>query len=84
VRVYSYGGNAAERWWDQVREQLEGMRNLSVINLPSASTQAMARLARRNMRLQCTIQDGAIWLTDGHDTAQVEPVSLKAAQIASG
>ncbi|MGC2520974.1 MAG: YaeQ family protein [Burkholderiales bacterium] len=83
VRIYSYGGHSAELWWNQVRDKLDRAANLTVINLPAASSQAMARLARRNMRLQCTIQDGHVLLTDGQDTAQVEPVTLKAAQFPS-
>jgi uncharacterized protein YaeQ len=83
VRIYSYGGHGAELWWNQVRDKLDRAGNLTVINLPAASSQAMARLAQRNMRLQCTIQDGQVLLTDGQNTAQVEPVTLKAAQIPS-
>ncbi|MGB7542172.1 MAG: YaeQ family protein [Burkholderiales bacterium] len=83
VRIYSYGGHGAELWWNQVRGKLDRAANLTVINLPAASSQAMARLAQRNMRLQCTIQDGHVLLTDGQDTAQVEPVTIKAAQFPS-
>jgi uncharacterized protein YaeQ len=83
VRIYSYGGHGAELWWDQVHDKLDRAGNLTVINLPAASSEAMARLAQRNMRLQCTIQDGQVLLTDGQNTAQVEPVTLKAAQSPS-
>lgn len=83
VRIYSYGGHGAELWWNQVRDKLDRAGNLTVINLPAASSQAMARLAQRNMRLQYTIQEGHVLLTDGQNTAQVEPVTLKAAQIPS-
>jgi len=78
VRIYSYGGRSAGLWWDQVRDKLDRTRNLTVINVPAASSQAMAGLAERNMRLQCTIQDGRVWLTDGQATAEVEPVTIKA------
>jgi uncharacterized protein YaeQ len=82
VRIYSYG-RGAEAWWSQVRGKLDRAGNLTVINLPEASTQAMAALAQRNMRLQCTIQDGHLWLTDGQDTVRVEPAMVKTAQIGS-
>lgn len=83
VRIYNYGGHGAELWWNQVRDKLERAGNLTVINLPAASSQAMAKLAQRNMRLQCTIQEGQVLLTDGRNTAQVEPVTLKAAPLPS-
>jgi uncharacterized protein YaeQ len=78
VRIYSYGGRSAELWWNQVRDKLDRTSNLTVINVPAASSQAMSTLAQRNMQLQCTIQDGQVWLSDGQNTAEVEPVTIKA------
>jgi uncharacterized protein YaeQ len=43
------------------------------------STHALAKLAQRTMELQCTIQDGQVWLSDGVASVQVERVALKAA-----
>ncbi len=40
----------------------------------------MAELAQRNMQLQCTIQDGTVWLTDGARTVEIAPVLLSAAR----
>lgn len=77
VIVYAYGGRTAEMWFTQNNSQFERFANLTVINLPSASTRAIARLAQRNMQLQCTIQDGQVWLSDGKESVQVEQVRLK-------
>jgi uncharacterized protein YaeQ len=77
VRIYSYGGSRARLWWEQVRADLANTSNLSVVEVPPASTEALARLAQRTMRLQCTIQEGQVWLTDGQDSAHVEPVTIR-------
>ncbi len=77
VVIYTYGGRGAEIWWNQNSGKLERLDNLSVINLPEAASQTLAKLAQRNMRLQCTIQDGQVWLADSNDTAQIELVVLK-------
>ncbi len=77
VVVYAYGGRVAEMWFAQNSAQFERLKNLTVINLPQESTRALARLAQRTMQLQCTIQDGQVWLSDGHDSVQVEWVTLK-------
>ncbi|CAH1386312.1 YaeQ family protein [Candidatus Nitrotoga sp. M5] len=77
VIVYTYGGHTADMWFAQHSRQFERLKNLSVINLPIESTRAIAKLAQRNMQLQCTIQDGQVWLSDGNDIAQVERVLLK-------
>jgi len=34
-------------------------------------------MAQRTMQLQCTIQDGQIWLTDGAETVQVDRETWK-------
>jgi uncharacterized protein YaeQ len=78
VIVYTYGGRIAEMWFTQNSKQFERFTNLTVINLPPESTRAIARLAQRNMQLQCTIQDGQIWLSDGNESVTVERVTLKA------
>ena len=80
VIIYAYGGRAADMWFAQNSRQLERLRNLTVINLPVESTRAIARLAQRTMDLQCTIQDGQVWLGDGDESAQVERVLLKNTQ----
>jgi uncharacterized protein YaeQ len=77
VVVYSYGGRVAEMWFTQNSSQFARLMNLTIINLPVESTQALASLAQRTMALQCTIQDGQVWLTDGDASVQVERMALK-------
>ena len=71
VIVYSYS-SASPIWWKQLANKVERAKNLTVVNLPSETTAALEKMAQRNMQLQCTIQDGQIWLTDGVETVQVE------------
>ncbi len=79
VIVYSYGGRVAEMWFAQNKAQFERQKNLCIVNLPQESTQALAKLAQRSMNLQCTIQDGQVWLSDGEASVQVERTVLKEA-----
>ncbi|MDD5057366.1 MAG: YaeQ family protein [Sideroxydans sp.] len=79
VVVYCYGGRVAEMWFAQNAALFERQKNLTIINLLSESTKALAKLAQRNMNLQCTIQDGQVWLGDGDASVQVERVVLKQA-----
>lgn len=72
VVIYTYGGHSADVWWDQARSVLEKSRNLDVINLPAAALPALAKLAQRTMKLQCTIQDGQVWLSDGNGTVHID------------
>ena len=73
VFVYSYG-RGSDLWWKQAGTVVSRSDNLTVIDLPQAATQGLAKLAKRSMRLNCTIQDGQLWLADQDETVQVEAV----------
>ena len=60
-------------WWERLRNRLGKLHNLTVINLPTPAGTALAGLARRSMQLQCTIQDGQLWLGDGQCSVEVNP-----------
>jgi len=77
VFVYTYGGRAAERWWSQSSDSLEGAGNLTVICLAPDATRSLATLARRTMQLQCTLQGGQMWITESERTVTIEPAVLK-------
>ena len=77
VVVYSYASNSSI-WWSQIGSRLERAKNLTVFNLPSATSQALEQLAQRNMQLQCTIQDGQIGMTGGDQTVQIDLETFKA------
>ena len=77
VIVYSFN-STSHIWWKQLANKVERAKNLEVINIVSPGRQDLAKLAQRSMQLQCTIQDGQIWLTDGDDTVQIEREPFKA------
>jgi uncharacterized protein YaeQ len=77
VVVYSYSATS-HIWYKQIANKVERAKNLSIVNIPAEASAALERLAKRSMQLQCTIQDGQIWLTDGADTVLVERESFKA------
>lgn len=76
VVVYSYS-SASNIWWNQVAAKVERAKNLAVFNLPSESCQALSALAKRGMQLQCTIQDGEIWISSDEGSVQIVPVPWK-------
>jgi uncharacterized protein YaeQ len=78
VVIVSYGSRTADVWWEQNQGKLGRLENLSVVRVPTEATQALAAMAERTMRLQCTVQDGQVWITNGLETVHIEPVSLQA------
>ena len=73
VVLYTYGGRTAAHWWTQNREALARIDNLRVVDLPQAFTRALAALAKRNLQVQVTAQDGEIWISVGEQTLNVCP-----------
>jgi uncharacterized protein YaeQ len=71
VVVYSYSA-ASQVWFRGLAGKLGRAQNLSIVNVPADTSAALEKLAKRGMQLQCTIQDGQVWLTDGVDTVLVE------------
>src|SRR3989338_7985368 len=71
VVVISYG-RAANIWWNENREKLQRLDNLTVLNLAGETTQALAALASRNMQLQCTLQEGHIMVTSDAGMIEIE------------
>jgi uncharacterized protein YaeQ len=70
VVVYSYS-SASHVWWKQLANKVDRARNVSVVNIDADASAALEKMAQRSMQLQCTIQDGQIWLTDGTSTVEV-------------
>ncbi|QJE02977.1 YaeQ family protein [Massilia forsythiae] len=77
VIVYSYSATSSI-WFKGIAKQIDRARNVSIVNIAAETCAALERMAKRNMQLQCTIQDGQVWITDGEETVQVERETLLA------
>jgi len=84
VVVLVYGGHRAELWWRQHEAALARCENLSVVSVDPQASAALARLAARSMRLDCTVQHGGIWIGAGAEGVSVEPVWLRRAAGMAG
>lgn len=79
VSLYAYSA-AAPIWWNGLAAKVARLDALAVWQLPAAQSQELAQLARRNMDLQVTVQEGAVWVGDGQASVEIHPVELKAAR----
>jgi uncharacterized protein YaeQ len=84
VTLIAYGERAFRLWWEQNAPELARQARLRVIELDDAATAELERLASRNMRLTCTIQDGQVWLGDATRTVTIEPRTLQRPAGAAG
>lgn len=74
VAIVTYSGNSAEIWWEKNAQGLLRLKNLTVIDIPTASVDAMAALFQRSMRVNCMIQDGEVQLMTDTGEATLRPV----------
>ncbi len=80
VHVLAYGGRAVDLWWQGARDKLERQERLAVSEVPIEASRALAQLADRTMRLQVTIQEGHIFVSDGATSVPVELRVIKSLQ----
>ncbi len=70
VSVYSFA-SSTPIWWSGIADKVTRARNLSVWQIPSHQSQALAGLAARSMRLQVSVQDGAIWVANEGQSVEI-------------
>jgi len=73
VIIYLYQQRSNTVWWQQQCNKLNRFDNLSVVSLDSPTVTALGLMAKRAMCLQCTIQDGQLWFTDGEQAIEIRP-----------
>ena len=70
MTVYSFN-SSTPKWWKDLENRLTRLRNLTVWQIPSKQSQALADLAQRTMKLRVTVQDGSIWVGDGVQSVEI-------------
>jgi uncharacterized protein YaeQ len=77
VMIYTYQQGSSRAWWQQYQQKFERFENLSVVNFADDAVRELGLMAKRAMRLQCTIQDGSLWLSNGEQAVEVHPTTWK-------
>ncbi|MFN3616931.1 MAG: YaeQ family protein [Aquabacterium sp.] len=75
VSVYAFQ-SSTPIWWDGLVNKVSRANNLTVWQIPTEQSQALAALAQRSMQLQVTVQDGTVWINDGTQTVEITPQRL--------
>ncbi|GAA5069795.1 YaeQ family protein [Lysobacter panacisoli] len=73
VVVVTYGGRAADLWWDKNASSLARLDNLTVIDIDTADVDALAAMIERSMRFNALIQDGELQLMGDAGTVALRP-----------
>ena len=73
VIIYTYQDRKSKVWWEQNREKLARHDNLKVYHIEADGAEA---LVSRNMQLNCTIDDGTVYLGDADNSVSVTVTAL--------
>ena len=73
VLVYAYGDRNAATWRHQSAEDWRRFDRLVVEYFPTAQCKALEQLSHRNMKLQCTLEDRDMYLSDESQAVHLCP-----------
>jgi uncharacterized protein YaeQ len=76
VLIYAYGGNVVDLWWQKISSKLSRFAHLQVFNMPQPQVVELAQMVQRSMELQCTIEDGEVWISDDALSVTLTPLRL--------
>ncbi|MBB4012218.1 uncharacterized protein YaeQ [Niveibacterium umoris] len=76
VTLITYGGRAVDVWWQKNRAACLKLPSLTVLRVTDEAAEALTAMAVRTMQIQCSVQDGEFWLSDGERSAHVVPLRL--------
>lgn len=71
VIIYTYQQRSAAAWWQQIKNSLQRFDNLHIYSL-EVEGHEIEQFVDRQIQLQCTIQDGECWLTDGNASTTIK------------
>ena len=73
VTALTYGGRAADMWWQANESLLLRQDNLAVLNIAQEDSKNLAAKATRNMSIQCTVQERELWLNIEGEALHIVP-----------
>ncbi|MDX5628020.1 MULTISPECIES: YaeQ family protein [unclassified Brenneria] len=71
VVLYAYNERAAQVWRQSIAGKVAGYKNLTIYFINDNQLSQLATLAKRNMTLQATLQEGTIWLSDSENSLEI-------------
>ncbi len=77
VTLVAYGERSFGPWWSKNAAEFERLATLGVLLISDADAAAIAGLATRNLDLQCTLQEGTVWIGSDSQTVSLSPTWIR-------
>ncbi len=78
VVLYAYGDRSTPVWWQKHGDYLARFDRLEILQVSDTQAAELESMAAQAIDMQCTISDGAVWVSAGDSSLSVEPQVLKA------
>ena len=76
VVIYTYQGRLSSQWLHECRQHISNLPTVTAYELPEQSILDATALLNRTMKLQATIQDNHLWLSNDITTIEIERIPL--------
>lgn len=63
-------------WWEENRNKIKQHGNVKIFEVSSDDSTALKDIAQRTMRLQCTIDEDSVWISDTENNIEIKPLEL--------
>lgn len=77
VVVFSYGERASQSWWSNNQGKLSQLENLTIIEMDTETYEQLQPFAQRHIKLNLTIQDKTVFISDDLHSLEWSPNILK-------
>ena len=77
VVIYSYGGRAAELWWDKIKNTAMRSNNLRVVNVSYQDSKEVGRLLDRSIKMQVSIEDNDVMISVGEAVVYMDLIEWR-------
>ncbi|MGL4995478.1 MAG: YaeQ family protein, partial [Deefgea sp.] len=64
-----------------IKNQLTRFEHLNVVSIPADTLTELTKMTARTMQIQCTIQDGQMWMSDSEHNILVELTTLQSSAV---
>ena len=77
VVIYSYGGRAAELWWEKIKNTAKRSDNLRVVNVSYQDSKEVGQLLDRSIKMQVSIEDNDVMISVGEAVVYMDLIEWR-------
>ena len=77
VVIYSYGGRAAELWWEKIKNTAMRSDNLRVVNVSYQDSKEVGQLLDRSVKMLVSVEDNDVMISVGEAVVYMDLIEWR-------